>query len=121
MTDKELVTLREAKVQCRLEVNADKNDSTGGEHPDDTYLQHLVKASVIGFETKTNRILYPDTNLPADAPYNALAMDSLIKQGILMLISHFYENREPVNIGNIVSSIPLTFEFIFEPHRFFNL
>jgi len=121
MTDKELVTLREAKVQCRLEVNADENDKTGGDHPDNTYLTQLTKAGIIAFEVKTNRVLFPEGDLPNDHPYNALAINSLIKQGVLMLISHWYENRETVVIGMEGSQVPLTFEFIFEPYRFFIL
>lgn len=123
MADKtnQLVTLREAKQQCRLEVNADENDETGGGHPDDSYLKQLTQASITAFEVKTNRLLFPEGNPPADAPYNALAINPLIKQGVLMLISHWYENRETVVIGMEGSQVPLTFEFIFEPYRFFIL
>lgn len=38
-----------------------------------------------------------------------------IKQAILMLIGHLYENREPVNIGNIVTEIPLTVKSLLVP------
>jgi hypothetical protein len=31
-----------------------------------------------------------------------------VKHLIKLWISHFYENREPVNIGNIVNEIPLS-------------
>lgn len=123
MADKtnQLVTLREAKLQCRLEINADESDKTGGSHPDDSYLKQLIQASITAFEVKTNRLLFPEGNPPADAPYNALAINPLIKQGVLMLISHWYENRETVVIGMEGSQVPLTFEFIFEPYRFFIL
>ena len=33
-----------------------------------------------------------------------------IKMAMLHLISHWYENREAVDIGNVTSSIPLTFD-----------
>ena len=33
-----------------------------------------------------------------------------IKQAIMLLVGHWYENREPINIGNIVSAIPLCVE-----------
>jgi uncharacterized phiE125 gp8 family phage protein len=38
------------------------------------------------------------------------AVPKTIKQAILLLVGHWYENREPVNIGNIVSDIPLCVE-----------
>jgi uncharacterized phage protein (predicted DNA packaging) len=34
-----------------------------------------------------------------------------------MYVTHLYENREPVNIGNITSEIPLGFFDLIDPHR----
>lgn len=47
----------------------------------------------------------------------ASAVPEGIKQAILLLISHWYENREPVNIGNIVSVIPETVNALLWPYR----
>lgn len=114
-----LITLRQAKIQCRIEVTEDDTDDTGGEHPDNSYLMRLIKAAILAFQNSTNRILYPDEPLPDEAPNNALQMDALIQQGLLMLISHWYENR--VIVGNVVAKIPYSFDFIAEPHRWFHL
>lgn len=35
-----------------------------------------------------------------------------LKQAMLLLIGHWYENREAVNVGNIVNEYPLAFEAI---------
>lgn len=40
-----------------------------------------------------------------------------VKQAMLLLIAHWYENREPVNIGNIVTEIPETINALLWPYR----
>ena len=40
-----------------------------------------------------------------------------LKHAVLFLLAHFYENREPVNIGNIVNPIPMTVEALIGPYR----
>ncbi len=40
-----------------------------------------------------------------------------IKQAMLLLIAHWYENREPINIGNIVTEIPETINALLWPYR----
>jgi uncharacterized phiE125 gp8 family phage protein len=42
-----------------------------------------------------------------------------MKAAIKMLVAHWYLRREPVNIGNIVSPIPLTIESLLWPYRSF--
>lgn len=42
----------------------------------------------------------------SSTPESITNTPSTIKQAILMLAAHMYENREPVNIGNIVNEIP---------------
>lgn len=50
----------------------------------------------------------PDLFLPKD-----------IELAILFLVGHWYNVREPVNIGNITSALPLTFEFLASPLRIY--
>jgi uncharacterized phiE125 gp8 family phage protein len=40
-----------------------------------------------------------------------------LRQAILMLISHWNENRETVNVGNITSELPFTVEALISPFR----
>ena len=44
-----------------------------------------------------------------------------IKQAILLLVGHWYENRETVNIGNITTEIPMTVEFLLAPYRIIDI
>lgn len=52
-----------------------------------------------------------------ESPPGADLVPQTIKQAILMLVGHFYENRETVNIGNITSKVPMAFEALLWPHR----
>ena len=48
-----------------------------------------------------------DVTVTYEAGYaSASAIPKNIKLGIIHLIAHWYENREPVNIGNIVNPLP---------------
>lgn len=40
-----------------------------------------------------------------------------IKQAFKLLLGHFYENRSSVNLGNIVTELPLSASWLLEPHR----
>lgn len=40
----------------------------------------------------------------------AASVSAVARQAILFLAAHFFENRVPVNVGNIVSEIPLTLQ-----------
>lgn len=38
-----------------------------------------------------------------------------LRHAILLLVTHWFENPEPVNIGNIVNALPLGVEWLLEP------
>jgi uncharacterized phiE125 gp8 family phage protein len=40
-----------------------------------------------------------------------------IRQAMLLLIGHWYRNRESVNVGNIVSELPQAFDALIGPYR----
>jgi uncharacterized phiE125 gp8 family phage protein len=40
-----------------------------------------------------------------------------IRQAVLLLVGHWYENRATVNIGNITSIIPFTVDALIAPFR----
>lgn len=42
-----------------------------------------------------------------------------LRQAILLLVGHFYENREPVNVGNIVTPLPFAVDALVFPFRVF--
>lgn len=40
-----------------------------------------------------------------------------LRQAMLLLVAHWYENREPVNIGNIVNELPFAVEALLNKFR----
>jgi uncharacterized phiE125 gp8 family phage protein len=48
---------------------------------------------------------------------DAADVPTRIKQAILMLVAHWYKNREAVNVGNITSELPLAYERIVQSLR----
>lgn len=53
-----------------------------------------------------------------DAGYGAAAdVPQPIKQAMLLLIGHWYEHREAVNVGNITNVMPMAVESLLFPYR----
>ena len=67
----------------------------------------------------TTRDVSNAASITFTAGYGATAasVPQSIKQAILLLAAHWFENREPVNIGNIVSPIPMTVESLLMTER----
>ncbi len=47
----------------------------------------------------------------------AAVVPKAIRQAILMLVAHWFENREPVVVGTITSEIPMTVKALLGPYR----
>lgn len=45
------------------------------------------------------------------------AVPQAIKQAMLILLSHMYENREPVIVGTSVVPMPMSYEYLLWPYR----
>lgn len=63
---------------------------------------------------------WPGTQNVADAvkvraTYGYTLVPIQIRQAIILLTAHWYENREPVNIGNITTELPLSVRALLEP------
>jgi hypothetical protein len=88
---------------------------------DDGYIQVLIDAAAQSFNDQTNRTLIaPDGALP-DPVGNALKPTKAIQQGILLLVGHWYVNREDVVIGTIATALPKATEFLWRPYRWVNV
>ncbi|PTA87460.1 hypothetical protein CWM66_26390 [Kosakonia sp. H7A] len=109
----EFIELSVVRKHCRID-----DDFTG----DDDLLEIFKGAAVRYVETWTRRKLYKDNTEPgfADDP-DSLLLDDDIRTAMLLLIGHWYANREAVNISNITSEIPLATEALLQPHRIYGL
>jgi uncharacterized phiE125 gp8 family phage protein len=79
----------------------------------DLYSKPAVLRSVSGWPQSTGRPNSVIVELVA-------GMDEVpksLKQAMLLLIGHWYENREAVNIGNITSELPKGVDALLTPHR----
>ncbi|CAM6608640.1 head-tail connector protein [Klebsiella quasipneumoniae] len=99
-------SVEELRYQCRI----DSDDDT-----EDVMLTLYLNASLKHAEKITNRHLY-DSAVPDDDP-DGLVIEDDIKLALMLLVSHWYENREPVNIGNITTTLPFGVKSILEQHR----
>ena len=88
---------------------------------DNDLLQHYWDAAVSAFETFTNRSLVDESTALPDPPGNALHPTRSIEQGLLLLIGHWYANRESVITGTLSAELPLTSTALWGPHRWSNL
>lgn len=47
----------------------------------------------------------------------AVSVPEGIKQALLLLVSHFHTERQPVNVGNITTALPLSVDALIAPYR----
>ena len=50
----------------------------------------------------------------------ATAVPEPLKQAVLYLVAHYYDNRAPVAIGTITSGVPFTVEALCGPYKIYN-
>lgn len=106
-----LLTLEEIKGQLRLEVDYSDEDSL---------LERLGKAAHARTETYLNRKLYgADAGVPTDDP-DGLVMSEDIRLGMLLLVTHFYENRSSVTEVE-KTEMPQSYTWLVGPYRFIPL
>lgn len=96
------------KLHLRLEVDDDTEDA---------YLQHLIDSAVDAFCTFSNRTLVAGNATLPDPVGNALKITNTILQGALLLIGHWYENRESVTVGVSGSELPMSTNRLWAPYR----
>ncbi|WP_369463461.1 head-tail connector protein [Citrobacter braakii] len=101
------------KQHCRIDT-----DFTG----DDALLTLYTGAAARYVQTWTRRTLYEKEVSPgyADDPAPILLNDD-VKAAMLLLIGHWYANRESVVIGETVSQVPLAVEALLQPYRIYGL
>lgn len=106
-----LLTLEEIKRQLRLEEDYLDEDSL---------LEAFSKAVQARTETYLNRKLYDAvSDIPADDP-DGLVLPDDIRLGMLLLVTHFYENRSSVTEVE-KTEMPQSYTWLVGPYRFIPL
>ncbi|MDN5519193.1 head-tail connector protein [Pseudomonas sp.] len=99
-------------VKAHLRVDGDEEDSL---------VQGYTDAAISTFELWTNRRLIAEGEALPDPAGNALIITKAIRQGALLLIGHWYANREAVATGTIATELPLATNALWKPHRWVNV
>jgi len=55
--------------------------------------------------------------VPASAAYFIGEMPQHIRQAMLLMIGHYYEHREPIIAGQIISEVPMSAKFLLDTER----
>lgn len=108
-----VIDLNIVKNHCRVEPEFTLDDSL--------FLTYTGAAKRY-VETWTRRTLYLEsTDDGYDTDENRLLIGEDIRTVMLLLIGHWYANRESVVVGQTVSSLPLAVESLLQPYRIYGV
>lgn len=108
-----MLTKEQVKTHCRLDA-----ESTA----EDAWIEIRIKAAVLYVQRWTRRRLYEKADDPLYmADPDALLYAEDIETAMLMLIAHWYENREAVITNGTSSAIDLAVESILQPYRIYGV
>lgn len=101
------------KEHCRVD-----SDFTG----DDALLNLYTGAAARYVETWTRRKLYESEESPGYAEdEDSILPDDDVKAAMLLLIGHWYANRETVSVGQTVAEVPFAVEALLQPYRIYGV
>lgn len=100
--------LETLRAQCRI----DSADST-----EDELLLLYFGAARKKAENLTNRKLFDSKADVPEADSYGLVIEDDILLALLLLVGHWYENREQVSVGSTITSFPFGFESLLDPYR----
>lgn len=106
-----MISLPRVKAHLRIDVD-----------DDDAYLNALIPVAVEAFNNTTGRELQPKgTDLSGEpAGHKKLLITEGITQGCLLLIGHWYENREATS-DLTIKNIPFAVDCLFQPYKWYAL
>lgn len=103
-----------ALVKLHVKIEGDVNE-------EDVYLQHLLDSALDAFCVLSNRTLIVRDAILPEPLGNTLRITKSIEQGALLMIGHWYANREAVVVGVIGAELPLATQRLWSPYRWGNL
>lgn len=107
-----MLTLPAVKYHCRID-----SDFTA----DDDLLGIYINAARRYVETWTRRTMYDkDTDPGFEDDPDALLCHENVDVAMLLLVGHWYANREAVNTGT-TSALPFAVEALLQPYRIYGV
>ncbi|HBR1194836.1 TPA: phage gp6-like head-tail connector protein [Klebsiella pneumoniae] len=108
-----MLELEVVKEHCRVD-----SDFTG----DDALLNLYTGAAARYVETWTRRKLYESEESPGYAEdADSILPGGDVKAAMLLLIGHWYANRETVSVGQTVAEVPFAVEALLQPYRIYGV
>ncbi|EOY5419100.1 head-tail connector protein [Cronobacter turicensis] len=108
-----MLTKEQVKHHCNIEPDFTE---------DDNWIENSIKAAAWYVEMWTRRRLYDSPEDPgylSDPDHMLYSAD--IEMAMLMLIGHWYANREAVNVGNVTSALAFSTEALLQPYRVYGV
>ncbi|XES82770.1 head-tail connector protein [Franconibacter pulveris] len=108
-----MLTKEQVKTHCRIDAASTEEDA---------WIENSIKAATLYVQRWTRRRLYEN----ADDPLYLLDPDALlygenIEMAMLMLIAHWYANREAVITSGTSSTVDLAVESLLQPYRIYGV
>ena len=108
-----MLTVEQVKLHCRIDADLVEEDE---------WIDRRIKAAVRHVEKYTRRTLYESADDPLYlADPDALLYGEDIETAMLMLIAHWYANREAVITSGTSSTVDLAVESFLQPYRIYGL
>ncbi|POU71686.1 head-tail connector protein [Leclercia adecarboxylata] len=108
-----MLTKEQVKQHCNIEQDFTE---------DDAWIDTGIKAAERYVEKWTRRRLYEKADDPLYmADPDALLYGEDIEMAMLMLIAHWYTNRETVSTGSTTSALAFSTEALLQPYRIYGL
>ena len=110
-----MLKIERLREQCRLDSD---------QVSEDDLLLAYAAAAVRLIENKTGRVLYragdEQSPAPDPLPANALELGADVELAALLLVAHWFRHREAVT-DVARATLPLAFDDLVQPYRWFNL
>lgn len=108
-----MLTKEQVKHHCNIEQDFTE---------DDAWIDTGIKAAERYVEKWTRRRLYKKADDPLYmADPDALLYGEDVEMAMLMLIAHWYTNRETVSTGSTTSALAFSTEALLQPYRIYGL
>lgn len=108
-----MLTVDQVKLHCRIDADSAEEDE---------WLAARIKAAVRYVENYTRRTLYEDATDPLYlANPDALLYGEDVETAMLMLIAHWYANREAVVTGISAVTLDYAVEAFLQPYRIYGV
>lgn len=108
-----MIELSTVKEHCRIEPDF---------VDDDKLLEIYSRAAWRHVEKWTRRTLYTLTTDPGyESDEDRLLFDDDVRAAMLLLIGHWYSNREAVVIGQTPSEVPFAVEALLQPYKIYGV